>query len=212
MPKPPWPTPSTPPPAVEVGSSARQSRQPLAGQRTAPCFGSSSCTRRCAGYGATSNAPGLPLPPLTDAAACGDPSQVMLVVSEGRGRLSACVLNRPTANAVEFRLLGRPRRRLPFCGSSELSGKFGGQLWLSHRRDLGGVAVGGSGVFRLSGGEAAAKLQSGLAAPSDLLLVSGAVEFERAELAGMLSAGEARLVLPDSRPPTLWERAWSLSR
>ena len=85
------------------------------------------------------------------------------------------------------------------------------QLRLSHRRDLGGVAVGGSGVFRLSGGEAAAKLQSGLAAPSDLLLVSGAVEFERAELAGMLSAGEARLVLPDSRPPTLWERAWSLT-
>ena len=73
------------------------------------------------------------------------------------------------------------------------------------------MAVGGSGVFRLSGGEAAAKLQSGLAAPSDLLLVSGAVEFERAELAGMLSAGEARLVLPDSRPPTQWERAWSLT-
>ena len=66
------------------------------------------------------------------------------------GALLCAVLNRPTSASVSFNLPGRPSRRLPICGSLPLPRSLAkdgqGQLWLHHRAELGGSALGRSGL------------------------------------------------------------------
>ena len=127
---------------------------------------------------------------------------------EPDGKLVLCVLNRPTDTVMQLNVPGSPRRRVAFTGSTQLAGN--GQLWLHHRHERGGVAVGDSGVYALAASDVAEQLRSGDAIASDFLLVSGSVEMTRAELAGMLSAGEMRSVRPGEALSKLWTRAWSL--
>ena len=56
----------------------------------------------------------------------------------------------------------------------------------------------------------AAKLSSGEAVADDFLMANSQVELTRAELAGMLTAGEMRLVPPGPQLSAVWPRAWSL--
>eukprot|EP00966_Prymnesium_polylepis_P204907 4747334-Prymnesium_polylepis.1 len=68
---------------------------------------------------------------------------VLLVLGEvSNGAFAALVLNRPTANVIQFNAPGEPRRRLAFCGDRELRGgrldpDGSGQLWLHTRSELG---------------------------------------------------------------------------
>jgi len=142
------------------------------------------------------------------------------------GRVRAVVLNRPTANVIRLAVAGKPSRRVAFCGTLAL----GGQLWLHHREELGGTPLGTSGIFVLPTTEVAAKLQAvvedadadtdkdkdadadATVTVDDFLLVSAVVEFERTELAGMLAAGQVRVVPPTPQLPSLWPRVWSLTK
>ena len=125
------------------------------------------------------------------------------------GVLVACVLNRATDTKVKFNLPGEPIRRFNVCGNKKLGVQFAtdgsAQLWLHHRADLGGTAIGESGLYRLSGAEAARKLQAGDAAASDFLLAGAAVHYGRAELAAALAAGQMR-VARRARLSALWPR------
>ena len=131
------------------------------------------------------------------------------------GVLVACVLNRATDTKVKFNLPGEPIRRFNVCGNKKLGVQFAtdgsAQLWLHHRADLGGTAIGESGLYRLSGAEAARKLQAGDAAASDFLLAGAAVHYGRAELAAALAAGQMRVVPAGERLSALWPRVWSLA-
>jgi len=135
---------------------------------------------------------------------------LLLVLAEGApdAKLSVCVLNRPTANLVHFNLPGTPKTRVPFCGNRQL----GSKVWLHHRADLGGVAVGDSGVFILPEAQVVEKMQTQEASAEDFFLVLSVVQIGRAELAGMLAAGEMRKVPPGPHLSGLWERAWSLTQ
>ena len=182
LPKPPRPTPSTPPPAVTAGT-VLCSMVPVATGRPANRFL-------------------LEEQPLHK-------GLVLVLADSGirGGVLSGAILNRPTANAIQFSVAGKPRRRVPYCGSRDL----GGQLWLHHNADLGGVAIGESGLYRSPPDEVADMLEDGTATPSDFLLVSSTVEFSRAELAGMLTAGEMSVVPSGPKLIELWPRVWSLT-
>jgi len=135
---------------------------------------------------------------------------VLLVLAEDKSgdKLTACILNRPTANLARFNLPGDPTRRVAFCGDRAL----GGQLWLHHRPELGGVAVGDSRVFSLPVDTASELLKTGRAAPDDFLFVGAAVQFGRTELEGMVAAGEVRCVPPGKQLSGVWPRAWSLTK
>jgi len=131
------------------------------------------------------------------------------------GVVVACVLNRATDTKVRFNLPGEPIRRFNVCGNKQLGAALAtdgsGQLWLHHRAELGGTALGESGLYRLSGAEAAAKLQAGDAAASDFLLAGSSVHYGRAELAAALAAAQMRVVPAGERLRALWPRVWSLA-
>jgi hypothetical protein len=107
------------------------------------------------------------------------------------GALLCAVLNRPTSASVAFNLPGRPTRRLPICGNLPLPRSLAkdaqGQLWLHHRAELGGTALGSAGIFMMPTVEVAALLKDEKAIAADFLIVGGVVRFERAELAGMMA-------------------------
>ena len=67
-----------------------------------------------------------------------------------------------TQASVAFNLPGRPTRRLPICGNLPLPPSLAkdaqGQLWLSHRAELGGTPLGSAGLFMLPTVEVAAPL------------------------------------------------------
>lgn len=143
---------------------------------------------------------------------------VMLIIDEleQEGTWVACVLNRPTATLVQFNTPGSPRRRLPVCGDkpfrgSRLNGDGSGQLWLHYRSELGGSAFGESGLYSLASDEVMRLLEAGEMQASELMVLSGIVEFGRAELAGMLTAGEASIVPPGAPLRELWPRVWALN-
>ena len=136
---------------------------------------------------------------------------ILLVLAEATdGTLSACVLNRPTSTIAQFKsVLGSPKRRVGYTGSREI----GGLLWLHHRSDLGtaaGMPVGESGTYVLQEAEASSLLKAGTLNASDVFVVSSVVQFSRAELSGMLAAGEARPVSAGPQLESLWPRVWGL--
>ena len=154
--------------------------------------------------------------------------------TNGGGRLSACVLNRPTSTIAQFRSVpGSPKRHVGYTGSSEI----GGLLWLHYRSDLfdgksaasgvmagasPGRPVGESGVYMLQESEASALLKAGTLKASDLLVVSAVVHFSRNELSDMVANGEALVVNsdktaavgqvagPQQLQESLWPRVWGL--
>ena len=139
---------------------------------------------------------------------------LVLQVAED-GTCTACVLNRPTASTMEFRLGGTPRRRVGFTGDRDI----GGQLWLYHQGGgddvdaavtAGCVPLGQSGIARLAGAQVATMLQSKVVDVSQLLLVSHVVQFSPSELESMVSAGEMRLLPSGDRLTRLWPRVWAL--
>lgn len=79
------------------------------------------------------------------------------------------MLNRPTANVVQFNLPRRPRRCIGFGGearvrSSSLQTDSNGLLWLHRRPELGGTRVGQLDVWRIGAAEAAESIRGGRAA------------------------------------------------
>ena len=104
--------------------------------------------------------------------------------------VSAVVLNRPTASIMKFKTVGgKTRRRFPYCGGAQLNG----QLWLHHRSELGGDAIGESGLYALPQETVAKVLHEEAADASDFFLASAVVQFAPGELGGMLAAGEVRV-------------------
>jgi len=145
---------------------------------------------------------------------------VLVVLGElPGGAVSACVLNRPTSSTVRFNLSGRPSRRLLFGGDREvrgdglsaIGGDGSGQLWLHHRAELGGTAVGESGLYALEAAAVSQKLIADETSVSNFLLSAGMVQFERAECAAMLAAGQLRVVPPSESLFDMWPRVWSLA-
>ena len=133
---------------------------------------------------------------------------LLLVVSEAGGVVSAVVLNRPTASIMKFKTVGgKTRRRFPYCGGAQLNG----QLWLHHRSELGGDAIGESGLYALPQETVAKVLHDEAADASDFFLASAVVQFAPGELGGMLAAGEVRVLPPADRPDDLWPRVWALT-
>ena len=131
---------------------------------------------------------------------------VVVLDEQPNGKMRAAVLNRPTANVMQLNLPDSPRRLLPYGGNLELAN----QLWLHHKSELGGTAVGDSGVWVLPAAEVVEVLEEERATASDLVLLSGVIELPRAEAAGMISAGEMRVVPPGEQLDALWPRVWAL--
>ena len=125
------------------------------------------------------------------------------------------VLNRPTANVVQFHTDGRPRRHIMFGGDARLRSGAGlevdgnGLMWLHRRPELGGTAVGDSGVLRIGGSEAAAKIRDGDAKLDDFLLISGAMAAPRAEIRKQVSEADLEVVAPAAAP---WPQIWGLAK
>ena len=124
LPKPAAPTPSTPPPLVTVGT-ALLATVGASGRPAARFLLREQFVHK-----------GLLL--------------VLQADADTDGALLCAVLNRPTSASVSFNLPGRPSRRLPICGSLPLPRSLAkdgqGQLWLHHRAELGGSALGRSGL------------------------------------------------------------------
>ena len=143
---------------------------------------------------------------------------IILIIEqrEADGKWVGCVLNRPTATVVEFNTPGKPRRRLPFCGDRRIrAADGGGQLWLTYKDgpdvESRGTEIGDSGLYQLPSEDVMSMLQEEEMEASDLLVVGGAVEFGRAELIGMLTAGEMSVVPSGGSLNELWPRVWSLT-
>jgi hypothetical protein len=143
---------------------------------------------------------------------------LLLTVHELKeGLCVATVLNRPTANIVQFHADGEPRRCISFGGDGRLRGgglgvDSNGLMWLCQAATPAaesiGTAVGSSGLRRVPAEEAATAIKEGLLSLSDFLLISGLVCFESQELAGMLEAEELHVV-EDARP--VWPQVWGLA-
>ena len=126
------------------------------------------------------------------------------------GRVSACVLNRPTASIVQFNTKGTPRRRLPVCGDRPIRGgrvdqDGSGRLWLHHKSELGGKPLGTSGLYSLASDAVLRLLDStddDAMDAADLMIISSLVEFRSAELSAMLEARERRLLPPGDPSPS----------
>ena len=92
--------------------------------------------------------------------------KALLIVLDGleKGGVVAAVLNRPTAAVVRFNLPGSPSRRLPVCGTQPLPPSLAtdgqGQLWLHHKKALGGTALGASRLFSMGGNEVGTLLKA----------------------------------------------------
>lgn len=140
---------------------------------------------------------------------------LLVLATAPDGTASVCVLNRPTASVMQFKLAGSPRRRVGHTGDRDV----GGQIWLHHKRhgdvdaavSAASVPIGESGLYSLPGAQVASALESGDLDASDLLLVSAIVQLSRPELAGMLSAGEALIVPAGASLTSLWPRVWALA-
>ena len=136
------------------------------------------------------------------------------------GTAVAAVLNRPTANLVQFRTEGNPRRCISFGGDGrlrrgdQLEVDANGLMWLSRSAGSSaasrlGVPLGTSGLRRINALEAAEAIRNGDAALSDFLLVSGVVFFGPAELQLMLSRGEL-CVVEGREMGALWPQVMAL--
>ena len=136
------------------------------------------------------------------------------------GTTVAAVLNRPTANLVQFRTEGNPRRCISFGGDGrlrrgdQLEVDANGLMWLSRSAGSSaasrlGVPLGTSGLRRINALEAAEAIRNGDAALSDFLLVSGVVFFGPAELQLMLSRGEL-CVVEGREMGALWPQVMAL--
>lgn len=136
------------------------------------------------------------------------------------GTAVAAVLNRPTANLVQFRTEGNPRRCISFGGDGrlrrgdQLEVDANGLMWLSRSAGSSaasrlGVPLGTSGLRRINALEAAEAIRNGDAALSDFLLISGVVFFGPAELQLMLSRGEL-CVVEGREMGALWPQVMAL--
>lgn len=140
-------------------------------------------------------------------------SLLLLLHETEQGLAVAAVLNRPTANVVQFNLPDRPRRAIGFGGEARVRGGSldvdgNGLLWLHTRGEaLGGTPVGECGVWRIKSSDAAARIKDGDASLSDFLLLSGVVGWERADLEARLARGELEQV---ASPALLWPQIWAL--
>lgn len=136
---------------------------------------------------------------------------LVLDVSGPDGKISCCILNRPTASLFHFSNLpadgpANPRRRVPFTGPDLL----GSELWLHHHPQVGGGAVGDSGIGVSTTDVVARSLEAGKATASDFLLVRGVVRFSRSELAALSAAGELCRLRNGAELSALWPRVWAL--
>jgi putative AlgH/UPF0301 family transcriptional regulator len=129
----------------------------------------------------------------------------------------AIVLNRPTANLVQFHTEGKPRRCISFGGDGRLRAPVldldsNGLMWLSQVKTLGalelGRPVGDSGLKQVPAQEAADSIKDGSTELSDYLLVSGLVCFGQEELETMFRSGEMHVVKDAS---SVWPQVWDLS-
>ena len=136
------------------------------------------------------------------------------------GTVVAAVLNRPTANLVQFRTEGNPRRCISFGGDGrlrrgdQLEVDANGLMWLSRSAGSSaasrlGVPLGTSGLRRVNALEAAEAIRKGDAALSDFLLISGVVFFGPAELQLMLSRGEL-CIIEGREMGALWPQVMAL--
>lgn len=131
---------------------------------------------------------------------------LMVVVHELSDGVAVCVvLNRPTANLVEFHTEGKPRRCISFGGDGRMRGgaldiDSNGLLWLAQAATIGdgadamGSEIGDSGLRRVPALEAAESIKDGAFQLSDFLLVSGLVCFEPDELRVLMRADELGVV------------------
>ena len=121
-------------------------------------------------------------------------SLVLLVYEMPDGGYVGAVLNRPTANLVQFHTEGKPKRCISFGGDGRLRGAgldidSNGLMWLGQSAKLAGVmsdadgelgseplglAMGDSGLRRVPAMGAADAIKAGDLALNDFLLVSGA--------------------------------------
>lgn len=118
----------------------------------------------------------------------------------------AAVLNRPTANLVEFNTPDKPRRCISFGGDARLRGSRdvdeNGLMWLTPdagapRDSRLGSALGDSGLRRLQGVQAITLVQSGQAKLSDFLLLQGVVVLNKEKAGQMVANGELSEVKGD---------------
>jgi len=146
---------------------------------------------------------------------------LMLVVHElPSGIAVAAVLNRPTANLVQFHTDGKPRRCINFGGDGRLVGDplevdANGLLWLARSGGASaaaslGSAVGTSGLRRVNALEAAQVIRDGEAQLSDFLLVSGVVAFSASEMDAMLTKGEL-CVIDGREAASIWPQLFQLA-
>ena len=112
-----------------------------------------------------------------------------------------------TAKPFRFNAPGDPTRRVAFYSDSLL----GGKIWLHHDPELGGIAVGGSGIHILSADKGVEMLQAGAVGAADLLLVGRVVRLGPSEVAGMLAADEIGVVSSGEDLSNLWPRVWALT-
>ena len=134
------------------------------------------------------------------------------------------VLNRPTANLIQFKSDGDPRRCIAFGGDGRLRGSgvggngldidSNGLMWLGQQAKLDkagqggmGTKMGSSGLRRVPAMEAAASIKAGEMQLDDYLLVSGLVCFTNEELSQMLATDELHIV---NEPAPLWPQVFEL--
>jgi len=138
------------------------------------------------------------------------------------GGLVCCVLNRPTANLVQFHSEGKPRRCISFGGDGRLRGggleiDSNGLMWLGQASSLDrlgeggngmGAVMGTSGLRRVQAMEAAESIKAGDSSLDDFLLISGLVCLGNEEIRQMLADGEMHIV-EDATP--LWPQVFALA-
>ena len=102
--KPPSEAPATPPPSVEVGTVLCTAVAPSTGRPSDRCLLREQFLHKA----------------------------IVLVLAESTdGKLTACVLNRPTSTIAQFKTAsGTPKRRVGFTGNRQI----GGLIWLHHRK------------------------------------------------------------------------------
>jgi len=120
-------------------------------------------------------------------------------------------LNRPTANAVQLNLPGRPKRHISFGGDARVRGNSldidsNGLLWLHQQEGLGGTAIGDSGVWRIPSAEAAELIKKERCSLDEFLVVGGVVAWDKEELEKRVAAGEVEAVV---QPARLWPQLWT---
>ena len=127
------------------------------------------------------------------------------------GPCLGAVLNRPTANVVQFNLPSRPRRCIHFGGEARVKSGLdidaNGLLWLHHSADLGGAPIGDSGVYRIAASDAANLVKDGAAALDDFLLVAGIQAWSREALQALMARGD---LVPVADGAALWDQIWAL--